>query len=385
MKTLKIIAIYLSGFLIGVALVTFPAAGSILIDSAFHNLSSAQYGTIYIPQITFAILSSLMAPKLSKKIGMKYILVLGMGSLVFSMFFFTLSNWFFNSMVAYYLVLWATAFIGFGFGFGITALNPFAYHLFPGKETSAVTTMHIMLGLGTASSALLITFFAGYGLWWAAPMVVGVLSIFLLFLILSVPLKIEFQTVVSKKLKNKIPRRIWFFVFGVFLYGACEATFGNFGTVFLEKERQLPPNIAALGLSLFWGAIAVGRLLFTFVALRFKTNYLFILAPFLVGAVFLFIPFAQGQAQLLFAMSLGGLGLSFLFPKSISYATSEYPEHAALISGAMVAAIQVGTGLSSNLIGSLNMVYGLDSLFRFSSIYACIFGILLLVLIKFKK
>ncbi|MEM7552583.1 MAG: MFS transporter [Cyanobacteria bacterium P01_A01_bin.84] len=385
MKTLKIIAIYFSGFLIGVALVTFPAAGGILVDSEFHNLSSAQYGTIYIPQIAFAILSSLTAPRLSRKIGMKYILVLGMGSLIFSMFFFTLSNWFFNSMVAYYLVLWATAFIGFGFGFGITALNPFAYQLFPGKETSAVTAMHIMLGLGTASSALLITFFAGYGLWWAAPMVVGVLSIFLLFLILSVPLKIEFQTVSSKKVKNKIPRRIWFFVFGVFLYGACEATFGNFGTVFLEKERRLPPNIAALGLSLFWGAIAVGRLLFTFLALRFKTNYLFILAPFLVGAVFLFVPFAQSQAQLLFAMTLGGVGLSFLFPKSISYVTSEYPEHAALISGAMVAAIQVGTGLSSNLIGSLNMVYGLDSLFRFSSIYACIFGMLLLVLIKFKK
>lgn len=366
-------------------MVTFPAAGGILVDSEFHNLSSAQYGTIYIPQIAFAILSSLTAPRLSRKIGMKYILVLGMGSLIFSMFFFTLSNWFFNSMVAYYLVLWATAFIGFGFGFGITALNPFAYQLFPGKETSAVTAMHIMLGLGTASSALLITFFAGYGLWWAAPMVVGVLSIFLLFLILSVPLKIEFQTVSSKKVKNKIPRRIWFFVFGVFLYGACEATFGNFGTVFLEKERRLPPNIAALGLSLFWGAIAVGRLLFTFLALRFKTNYLFILAPFLVGAVFLFVPFAQSQAQLLFAMTLGGVGLSFLFPKSISYVTSEYPEHAALISGAMVAAIQVGTGLSSNLIGSLNMVYGLDSLFRFSSIYACIFGMLLLVLIKFKK
>ena len=386
MKTQRIIAVYFSGFLVGIALVLFPAAGNLFVDSEFHGFTSAQYGIIFIPQIVFAILSSLSAPRLAQVIGMKKVMMLGLVSLFFSMLFLFFSNRFMAGNVDFWMVLWATLFIGLGFGFTITALNPFAFNLFPGKETSAVTAMHIMLGLGTASSALLLNVFLKLGMWWGAPALVAFFALVMFFVTWYTSLKLPVEAAHEEKVnKGGIPKRIWLFALAVFLYGACEATFGNFGAVFLEKEGGLSVDKAAIGLSLFWGGITAGRVLFTLFALKFPTKTIYIIAPFLVSLVFFMLPFATSELVLLICMALGGLGLSFLFPKSISTATDEFPKHAALISGALVAAIQLGTGLSSNILGSLNSYYSLSSLLQFSAVYALVLGMLITYLMLVKK
>lgn len=59
-----------------------------------------------------------------------------------------------TSNLDYTLIMVATGFLGTGFGLTITTLNPFAYDLFPGKEKSAVTALHIMLGLGTTCTTV---------------------------------------------------------------------------------------------------------------------------------------------------------------------------------------------------------------------------------------
>ncbi|MGF1671603.1 MAG: MFS transporter, partial [Balneolaceae bacterium] len=69
----KVISIYASGFMAGVALIMFPAAGSILTNPDFHGFTSGQFGSIFTPQIITAIVSSLMAPKLAERMGMKRI------------------------------------------------------------------------------------------------------------------------------------------------------------------------------------------------------------------------------------------------------------------------------------------------------------------------
>ncbi len=385
MKTQKILAVYLSGFLVGIALVLFPAAGNLFVDIHHHGFTSAQYGIIFIPQILCAIVSSLSAPKMAARIGMKEVMLCGLISLFLSMLFMFCSQWFMKGNTDFWLILLATAFVGFGFGFTITALNPLAYNLFPGKETSAVTAMHIMLGLGTASSAIVLNFFSNMGMWWGAPALVAFFALSMLFLTRFTPLRLPEVSNNTDVVKKGVPKRIWLFAIAVFLYGACEATFGNFGAVFLEKEGGLSIAKAAIGLSLFWGGITVGRVLFTFFALRFSTKTIYIIAPFMVSVVFMMLPSATSELVLLICMALGGLGLSFLFPKSISTVTTEFPEHAALISGALVAAIQLGTGLSSNILGSLDKYFSLASLVQFSAFYALILGLLISYLILFKK
>lgn len=385
MKTRKIISIYISGFLVGIALVLFPAAGNLFVDVDYHGFTSAQYGSIFIPQIVLAIITSLGAPQIAKKTGMKNIMLYGLFSILMAMLLLMASNWFLKSNLDYWLIMLATAFLGAGFGFTITALNPFAFNLFPGKETSAVTAMHILLGLGTASASLVLNAFLNLGIWWAAPLSVGVFTFAMLIFTFPLDLALPIEKKESGKKREKFPKRIIWFAVAVFLYGTCEATFGNFGAVFLEKEGGLSVTKAAIGLSLFWGGITVGRVLFTFIALKFSTKWLYIIAPFLVSIVFYLLPFAQGEFFLLGCMTIGGLGLSFLFPNSISTATEEFPKYAALISGSLVAAIQLGTGFSSNIIGLLNKSYPLANLFQFSALYALLLGALITYLMMTKN
>lgn len=381
----KVWAVYPGGFLTGLVLVLFPASGSILISAEHHGFSTGQFGSIFTPQIILAIAASLLASKLADKIGMKKVMLLGLMALVFSSGLLTLSHWFaFNTAAAYPMVMTATGFLGIGFGFTLTALNPFAYQLFPGKEASALTALHFFLGAGTATSPLLISFFDSKDIWWMGPLVSMILVLLLLIYAVTLPLKLndENKPKDTPTLKFTIPKRLWLYIIGVFFYGACEGTFGSWGQVFLEKQGGLSIAQASLGLSLFWGFVALGRIAFTLLALRIKTDWLFVFAPWLVAVIFYLTPYAQSEVTYLAAMSLGGLFTSFLFPKSVSNSTDEFPAQSALISGFMVAALQLGTGFSANFIGYLSESYSLGTLFKFSLVYAVIFGSIVFYLVR---
>ncbi len=364
--------VYLSGFLQGVSLILYPAAGPIFTNPEFHNLSGGQYGLLFTPQIILAILSSFSVPVLARQWGMKRVLQAGLVANVLSMALFGASHFALGTgFLPFGLLLAGTAALGTGFGLTISAINPYAYSFFPGKEASAVTGLHILLGLGTAVSALILSYFSSIGVWWGAGLVIGI--VFLLTWIWSVPISMPLKEAVpsTSTVKQKgIPGRLWLFFTIVFLYGACEATFGNFAPIYLEQQAGLSLASASLGLSLFWGAIAVGRLLFTLGALRFDLRVLHFSVPIVVAGVFVSIPFLQGTALNYTALIIAGLGLSFYFPYSISLGTDEFPHLSATVSGMLVAAIQLGTGVSSNIIGSLGEAIPLGSIIQFSGVYA---------------
>ncbi len=370
----SIISIYSSAFLQGLALVLYPAAGNIFTSEAYHNLSGSEFGLLFTPQIILAIAASLLAPKLAEKRGMKKILLWGLLANIGAMLLFAASAFGIGTgSFSLYLLFLGTACLGTGFGFTITALNPLAYHLFPGKEASSVTGMHIFLGLGTTAASLLLSFFRNLGIWWGAGLFIASLLLLILLFTLSLALKIPRpEASAENSSTGKIPFRVWLFALAIFLYGACEATFGNWGSIYLEKQAKLSIETAALGLAFFWAAIAMGRLIFTFLSIRMNTKMLYLIAPVLVAVVFFGMPFLQGEIANLSALILGGLGLSFFFPNTISLATDEFPHLAGLISGLLVAALQLGTGLSANIVGYFSEFIALDKIFQFSTVYAVI-------------
>ena len=58
-------AVYGAGIVQGIALVTFPAASTIFTDPAEYDLSSTQYGTLFLPQVVLAITAALLGAGLS--------------------------------------------------------------------------------------------------------------------------------------------------------------------------------------------------------------------------------------------------------------------------------------------------------------------------------
>jgi MFS transporter, FHS family, glucose/mannose:H+ symporter len=368
----SIVIVYLSGFLQGVALILYPAAGPIFTNPELLGLNSGQFGLLFTPQIILAIIASFSAPLLAKKWSMKRVLQAGLLANLLAMLLFAGSHYTAGpGMLPFLTLLVGTAALGTGFGFTITAVNPYAYSFFPGKEASAVTGLHILLGAGTASSSILLSYFSGLGYWWGAGwgMAAALLLLWLWMTWLPMPLKTQVEAPAMEKTK-RLPGRIWVFFLVVFFYGACEATFGNWAPIYLEKEAGLSLAAASLGLSLFWGAIALGRLLFTLAALRFNLRWLHLLMPLLVAAIFFGLPWLEGSIANYVALFAAGLGLSFYFPFSISLATDEFPTYSAAVSGILVAAIQLGTGVSSNVIGLFTEMISLTGIIQFSALYA---------------
>ena len=59
-KRSEIAAVYVAGVIQGIALVTFPAAGTIFTSATHYAFSSTQYGGMFVPQAITAITAALL-------------------------------------------------------------------------------------------------------------------------------------------------------------------------------------------------------------------------------------------------------------------------------------------------------------------------------------
>ena len=110
--------VYAAGMVQGIALVTFPAASTILTDPAEYDLSSTQYGTLFLPQVITAITAALLSSSLGGRIGTKRVYLVGLAASLGAMALLLVSSFLTgDETLAYALLLLATACLGAGFGF----------------------------------------------------------------------------------------------------------------------------------------------------------------------------------------------------------------------------------------------------------------------------
>ena len=81
----EIAAVFVAGLVQGLALVTFPAASTIFTDPQHYGLSSTEYGAMFVPQAIMAVCSSLLGAGLVRRLGIKWIYLLGLAANLVSM------------------------------------------------------------------------------------------------------------------------------------------------------------------------------------------------------------------------------------------------------------------------------------------------------------
>ncbi len=108
------------GLVQGIALVTFPAASTIFTSRSAYDLSSSQYGALFVPQMSTAIVASLLGagllwPGLTRRAGEKTICVAGLLADLASMVLL-IASWLVvhQHAAAFALLLVATACLGAG-------------------------------------------------------------------------------------------------------------------------------------------------------------------------------------------------------------------------------------------------------------------------------
>jgi len=131
----------------------------------------------------------------------------------------------------------------------------------------------------------------------------------------------------------------------------------------------LPSGIAALALSVFWGAMVAGRLLVAVLVARIAPLSIWLGLPVLMIAVFLLLPAANTPLLGLGLFALAGLACSAFFPLTITLASAQFPDQVAWVSSMLIAALMVGVGLGSFLIGPLRQWLSLEQIYQLSALY----------------
>lgn len=366
----------------GVALVTFPAASTIFTSPDEYDLSSTQYGAMFIPQAITAISASLAGAALSRRLGTKKLYVFGLLANLVAMSLLVVSQFFTGQeSTAYALLLLATASLGVGFGLTVPALNTFTAAFNPSKVDRSVLVLNALLGLGTALAPVFVALFVGLGFWWGLPVLAGALLVLLLLNSLRLPLEIAAPAAASTGRTTVQPRFWWYAVFAV-TYGICETMNGNWSSLAMQ-DLGASATQASLALTTFWAAVTIGRVGLAMIERRFPERRAYRLLPFLLAIVFLAIfalPSDQPGLGIL-VFGLAGLGCSALLPLTISFGQGELVAMSGAVAGGVIAFYQLGYGIAAFGAGPLEESgIELSTLFGYTAIVAVVMGAIALTI-----
>lgn len=348
-----------AGLVQGIVLVTFPAASTIFTDPAAYNLSSSQYGALFLPQVVTAITASLLGGNLARRFEIKRVYLAGLLSSLVAMMLLVLSAPVAGRPGAFALLLVATAFVGTGFGLTVPALNTLTAAFHPAAVDRSVLILNALLGLGTALAPVFVAVFVGLGFWWGLPVLSAVLLAAIIVVSLSLPLRAEEPTTEGASATSpqgrSIPTRLWLFAVFAVMYGFCETMNGNWAQLDMTSRLGASTTVASLALTAFWGMVTVGRVLFAAIQRSFPTSRTYHLLPFVLAAALgsiALLPSGSAWAGVL-AFGLAGLGCSALLPLTISFGETQLVTMSAAAAGAIIAFYQLGYGIAAFGTGPL--------------------------------
>ena len=304
--------VYAAGLVQGLTLVSFPALSSVL--KQMHGLTDAQYGAIFLPQVSAAVIGALAGAALSHSMSLQRLLSLALLCNLLSQLALTCSAGC-GGADGYMLVLLGTTCLGLGFGLGGAPLNGLPPRLFPRRAGMAVLGVHTALGLGLTAGAPLASWLASAGRWDGLPLLACACAAALALGAWSLPaLASETQVKSSASVRPASDVAFWVFVLVAVLYAFAEGTFANWAVIYLKEVKQLPLAAAAWALSVFWGALVLGRLLCTGLLARMPAMVLWASLPPTMLVAFLLLPLAHGTTQSIAVFALAGLACSAFLP-----------------------------------------------------------------------
>ena len=365
----EIAVVYGAAVAQGLALVTFPAASSIFTSPDGFGFDSTRYGTMFVPQVAFAILASALAPKLARRLSLRRVLLAGFAGNIVSMTLLALSRLLMGAPdTAFTVLLFATAALGFGFGATVMALNTYAEAFFPAWIDRAVLILNALLGLGTALAPVLVALVVAIGAWWLLPLLVACVVVLLSGIALTQPLRASADTAAGSPSIGwtNLPGRFWLYAAAVFIYGIAETLNGNWGMLYLTTERGVSAPGAAFALAAFWVMVTLGRVVIALISRHVPARWVYAALPVLLLLTFQIAPRVQGQTGGIVALGLAGLACSAFLPLSISLGGREFPHLSAMVAGELIAFYQLGYGVAAFGIGPLHDPLGL----AFSTIFA---------------
>jgi MFS family permease len=388
-----------AGLVQGIALVTFPAASTILTARGSYNLSRSEYGAMFVPQVITAIAAALLGagllwPGLATRVSEKTVYLTGLLADLAAMLLL-IASWLVvhQHAAAYGLLLAATACLGAGFGLTVPSLNTLTAAFHPAAVDRSVLVLNALLGLGTALAPVFVAAFVGLGFWTGLPVLAACLLAGLIVVSLRLPLDPGAQPQAAGQPdpgqpgarrpapRTRIPAGFWVFAAFAVLYGICETMNGNWSQLDVTS-LGVRPAIASLALTGFWAAVTAGRVLLAAISRWLPSRAAYHVLPFVLAGAFALIAALPRDAPgaAVAAFCLAGLGCSALLPLTISFGQEKLADSRAMVAGGVIACYQAGYGIAAFGVGPLASAgIKLPTIFAAAAVVAAAMGGLSLV------
>ncbi len=375
-----------AGLVQGIALVTFPAASTIFTARGSYDLTSSQYGVMFVPQVITAIAAALLGagllwPGLARRVSEKTMYLTGLLADLAAMLLL-IASWFVvhQHAAAYLLLLAATACLGAGFGLAVPALHTLAAAFHPAAVDKSVLVLNALLGLGTALAPAFVAAFTGLGFWIGLPVLVACLLAGLIAVSLRLPLDPgqaqPEPAPPGAPAGSRIPAGFWIFAAFAVLYGFCETMNGNWSQLDITS-LGLGSATASFALTGFWAAVTGGRVLIAAIQRWLPSRAVYLGLPFLLAAAFVLIAVLprDAPAAAIAAFALAGLGCSGLLPLTISLGQEKLTGREPMVAGGVIACYQAGYGVAAFGVGPLTSAgIRLPAIFAASAVVAAVMG-----------
>ena len=295
--------------------------GTILEPMVDHyGIAYGDGGQLIMNQFLGFLFGVLMAPFIVNLLGRKMTVMVALFLFMFSQFMIgILPNW--------SILLYSVPFGGAGIGILETIIAALIIGHLKEKKASILVLTEVFFGVGALLIPVISAFFIMTGTWNGSFYVVAVVTFITIVMWLVLPFG-ELNTVLKKEPKQKLVGRkkqqrkrytskqmpiIIAGAFFFFMYVGTEMVLPNFLPTILSITTTLSASALALSITVFWGAMTIGRLCMTFIIDRIGYGKLFVICCF--GQLFSFIIFAVSPTEIIgfIAIFLSGLLMGGIF------------------------------------------------------------------------
>lgn len=322
------------------------------------SLPLGRAGIVMIVHSVFYSLASSQLGRISRKIKLEHIGLLGLGIMSLGFFGYVISP-------GFILLIAAVAVTGGGMGMVDSSFNSYMAKNFTSRY---MNWLHCFWGLGAALSPLIIARMIMVSGWRAGYAVLAAFhAVTALIVLVSMFKKVFAREEGALQAKEKPKggplfkkRHQFLVVFICFIYIGVEHALGFWITSVMMESRGMSHDRAALFPAVYFAMVMAGRFIAGYLAkwVRDRDVIRFGLALSLVGVAVLVI------SDNILGMALAGLGLAPIFPCVINETSNRFAPHVTTkLVGYEIASIGAGVAIISNAMGQLLTFVSLEALF----------------------
>jgi len=293
--------------------------GTILEPMVDHyGIAYGDGGQLIMNQFLGFLVGVLMAPFIVKILGRKV-------TVIMSLLLFMFSQLFLGLLLDWHILLVSVPLGGAGIGILETIMAALIIGHLKERKASVLVLIEVFFGVGALLIPILSAYFIMTGSWNGSFYVVAALSFVTIFMWLFLPFG-ELEKVLKKQPTQKTKKsqqrkryqrkEIPIIVAGAFFfftYVGTEMVLPNFLPTILGITTNLSASTLALSITVFWGAMTIGRLCMTFIINRIGYGRLFVICC--IGQLFSFVIFAISPTEVVgfIAIFVAGLLMGGIF------------------------------------------------------------------------